>query len=84
MRSNDWRYIRYRDGTEELYHHRSDAGEHNNLAGDPNYVDVIGEHKRWLPKSDVLPADTTEWTDDKLDRRIREWKQNDSVPNWLK
>ncbi len=84
VRSNDWRYIRYRDGGEELYDHRSDAGEHNNLAGDPNFTDVIEEHARWLPKSDVLPAGTTVWTGDKLDRRIREWKENDSVPAWLR
>ena len=35
-----WRYIRYFDGTEELYDHRRDPREWVNLAGDPGSVDV--------------------------------------------
>ena len=84
VRSNDWRYILYRDGSEELYDHRSDAGEHNNLAGDPTYADIIKQHRKWIPENSALPAGTTKWKPDKLDRRIREWKENDSVPAWLK
>lgn len=84
VRSNDWRYIRYRDGTEELYDHRCDSGEHNNLATDPAYADIIKQHLRWIPEESALPAGTTEWKEDKLDRRIREWNENDSVPKWLK
>lgn len=84
VRSNDWRYILYRDGTEELYDHRSDSGEHNNLAGDRKYAQVIQQHKQWIPRHSALPAGTTEWKEDKLDRQIREWKENNSVPKWLK
>lgn len=32
LRSGDWRYTRYRDGSEELYDHASDPYEWNNLA----------------------------------------------------
>lgn len=32
VRDDRWRYIRYRDGSEELYDHRSDPMEWNNLA----------------------------------------------------
>ncbi|MEJ6602489.1 MAG: sulfatase [Opitutaceae bacterium] len=84
VRSEDWRYIRYRDGSEELYNHRNDPGEHTNLAGDSAYAAVIAEHQRWLPKTDTLPAGTTEWKPDKLDRRVKAWREHDSVPDWLK
>lgn len=83
VRSEDWRYIHYRDGSEELYDHRSDAGEHTNLAQNPAYAGVIADLKQWLPEVDALPAGTTEWKPDKLDRRVEEWRANDSVPDWL-
>jgi iduronate 2-sulfatase len=37
-RTRDWRYIRYYDGSEELYHNSSDPYEWNNLAEDPTYA----------------------------------------------
>lgn len=83
IRSNDWRYIRYRDGGEELYNHREDPGEHTNLAGNPEYAGIIAEHKKHLPSHDALPAGTSKWKADKLDKRVEEWKANDSVPDWL-
>ena len=49
VRTERWRYIRYYDGSEELYDHTTDPWEWKNLAGDPEYADVIAEHKRWLP-----------------------------------
>jgi iduronate 2-sulfatase len=84
VRSENWRYIRYRDGSEELYDHRKDPGEHINLAGDPEYASVIAEHKQWLPEDDALPAGSDLWEGDKLDRRIQEWTVNDSIPVWLR
>jgi len=84
VRSNDWRYIQYRDGTEELYDHRNDPGEHTNLANDPEFADIIAEHKNWLPEHNAIPAGKNEWTGDKLDRRIVEWEENDSIPSWLR
>ncbi len=83
VRSQDWRYIRYRDGTEELYYHPSDPGEHRNLAALSKFNDIIIEHRKWLPENDALPAGNLEWEPDTLDRRVAEWMANDSVPNWL-
>lgn len=84
VRSNDWRYIQYRDGTEELYSHQNDPGEHTNLAGDPQFAEIIAQHKKSLPATNALPAGKKEWTGDNLDRRIEDWESNGSIPEWLK
>jgi arylsulfatase A-like enzyme len=56
VRSEDWRYIRYADGGEELYDMRKDPEEWTNLASDPAFAKVIAEHRQWLPKVDLPPA----------------------------
>ena len=38
IRSRDWRYIRYEDGSEELYNHRNDPHEWVNQATNPEYA----------------------------------------------
>lgn len=53
VRSQRWRYIRYADGTEELYDHEKDPWEWKNLAGGTQYTDVINRHKAWLPKQEA-------------------------------
>ena len=53
IRSNRWRYIRYKDGTEELYDHENDPWEWNNLAYDKDYKTIIEEHRKWLPKKEA-------------------------------
>ncbi len=52
VRSDRWRYIRYSDGSEEFYDHSKDSWEWTNLAGRPEYAQVIAEHKKWLPTSE--------------------------------
>jgi len=56
VRSRRWRYIRYADGTEELYDHSKDPNEWTNLAGDRQYAAVIKEHAKWIPQQDASPA----------------------------
>jgi choline-sulfatase len=56
IRTQRWRYIRYADGSEELYDLMSDPHEWTNLAADARLADVLTEHRRWLPKIDVPPA----------------------------
>ncbi len=56
IRSERWRYIRYADGSEELYDMQADPNEWTNLAGKPEHATVIAAHKKWLPKLDRPPA----------------------------
>jgi arylsulfatase A-like enzyme len=58
VRSEEWRYIRYADGSQELYHNAVDPLEYTNLANNPAYAAQKAELARWLPKVDApdLPA----------------------------
>ena len=49
----DWRYIRYADGGEELYDHRSDPHEWTNLADAPEFAAVKAELANYLPQTDA-------------------------------
>ena len=53
VRSTRWRYIRYADGSEELYDTQNDRDELNNLAGEEKYASVMAEHRRWLPEKNL-------------------------------
>jgi len=53
LRSERWRYIRYSDGTEELYDHDRDELEWNNLASDPEYAEIKKRLAKWLPKTNA-------------------------------
>lgn len=57
VRSIRWRYIHYADGSEELYDTQGDPHEWTNLADDAEYAEIIVEHRKWLPKVDVAPAE---------------------------
>jgi len=53
VRSQRWRYIRYADGSEELYDHDSDPNEWTNLASEKQFSSVIDSHKKWLPQEEA-------------------------------
>ncbi len=67
IRSEDFRYIRYADGSEELYDHRVDPMEWTNLAADENYRSVKEKLQRWLPARNAPEAPVQP-----LDRRTNE------------
>lgn len=56
VRSQAWRYIRYHDGTEELYNLEKDPFEYENLVDQQVYQAVIEQHAQWIPKIFVPPA----------------------------
>lgn len=50
IRTEKWRYIRYQDGTDELYDELADPYEWTNLAVKKEMAGVIEELATWLPK----------------------------------
>ena len=58
VRSERWRYIRYSDGTEELYDRDKDPNEWTNLAGKPEMAAVKKDLAKWLPVHDEANAPT--------------------------
>ncbi|MEM7231267.1 MAG: sulfatase, partial [Planctomycetota bacterium] len=57
VRSERWRYIRYADGTEELYDHERDPHEWTNLAQNGQFESVRASLRKWLPtrNADQVP-----------------------------
>ncbi|WP_414660691.1 sulfatase [Horticoccus sp. 23ND18S-11] len=53
IRDGRFRYIRYRNGDEELYDHEGDRYEWTNLASDPRYADIKTRLARALPTVDA-------------------------------
>ena len=51
LRDARWRFIRYADGSEELYDHNVDPDEHTNLAKNPEYAPVIATFSPLIPKT---------------------------------
>lgn len=49
FRSERWRYIRYADGSEELYDHDADPNEWKNLAGLSAHNDVKQSFRKFIP-----------------------------------
>ena len=56
VRSDRWRYIRYADGSEELYDHHADPNEWINLAGRSEHAKQLAQHRHWLPKGNADPV----------------------------
>ncbi len=57
LRTAEWRYIRYADGTEELYNERTDPREWTNLAAKPDYAKVKQELAKYLPAINATPVE---------------------------
>jgi len=53
VRSNNWRYIKYFDGTEELYSHQKDPNEWQNLSKDAAYNSKKLELAKFLPEKEA-------------------------------
>lgn len=73
VRTNRWRYIKYADGSEELYDTNNDPNEWTNLAFDESYRITIDKLKQSLPAKDVPPAPGSE---------ARILRYDDGVVNW--
>ena len=49
IRTGQYRYIHYADGSEELYDHATDENEWTNLARKPEFADIKAGLAKWLP-----------------------------------
>ena len=73
MRTEDWRYIRYADGSEELYDMRNDPNEWHNLVDRVDLDGVKAELARWIPAYNAPPVAGSK-------HRLLEYQ--DAVPVW--
>ena len=65
VRSDRWRYIRYADGSEELYDHNADPYEWTNIAAKPENTSVLDTHRALLPTNNKKPAKAPAKSDSK-------------------
>lgn len=56
VRTRRWRYIRYADGSQELYDHESDPNEWNNLAGLSTSAETMTRLQEWMPTAEAMPV----------------------------
>jgi arylsulfatase A-like enzyme len=56
IRDERWRYIRYADGSEELYDERADPDNIRNLASDPRQAATVRALAKWVPASNAAPV----------------------------
>jgi len=63
IRTERWRYIRYEDGSEELYDHKTDQNEWHNLATNPEYDAVKKELAAMIPKDQHPGLKVQDWFD---------------------
>jgi len=85
VRSINWRYIRYADGSEELYDMQNDPHEWHNLAADPQYQNERDALRRWLPKTSAPPAPGSKhriliYEDGKVNWEGNDVKPTDPIP----
>lgn len=82
LRSRDWRFTRYRDGSEELYDMKNDPGEHTNLAEDLAYASVKAELMEYFPVKNTLPLNISPRKPDRLDEALEAFERQ-GLPDWM-
>ena len=63
IRTEHWRYIRYEDGSEELYDHRTDPNEWTNLANTPKHRATKEKLAEMIPKNQHPGLKVQTWFD---------------------
>lgn len=74
VRTEKWRYIRYADGSEELYDEQADPNEWENIAGDPKLANVKHDLAKWLPKVDKHAAPGSKYRVLTYDNGVPVWE----------
>ncbi len=85
VRDEHWRYIRYADGSEELYDHRNDPNEWHNLAADPKHAETLRRLRSFLPQHEkpLAPGSASRILEKRGDRWFWEDKPVDELPQSL-
>jgi len=81
VRTEDWRYIRYADGSEELYDMVKDSNEFTNLALNPKYAEEKRRLRKQLPKINRPPAPGSAKRVLIYENGIANWEGEDIDPN---
>ena len=81
VRSEEWRYIRYADGSEELYDMIEDPNEFTNLAGDPKFAAVKSALRKRLPKINKKPVPGSAKRILIYENGVANWEGEDIDPN---
>ncbi len=55
VRTEQWRYIRYADDSDELYDVVADPNEWTNLAGEAKHADIKKQLAKWMPTKSAVP-----------------------------
>jgi len=63
IRSEQWRYIRYEDGSEELYNHQVDPNEWTNQAQNPEQKKIKKRLAGFIPKNQHPGLKVQDWYD---------------------
>jgi len=63
IRTERWRYIRYEDGSEELYDHHADPDEWTNLANDPARERIKRRLASFIPEKQHPGLKVQDWFD---------------------
>ena len=48
--SERYRFIQYKDGSEEFYDHARDAHEWHNVVNEPEYATAVAQHRLQVPQ----------------------------------
>jgi choline-sulfatase len=81
VRTERWRYIRYADGSEELYDMAADPHEFNNLAGDSQYPSEKQALRKHLPKINRKPVPGSAKRILIYQNGVANWEGEDIDPN---
>ena len=63
IRTENWRYIRYEDGSEELYQHNKDPNEWRNMASNPEQAKIKKRISKFLPTDPHPGLKVQDWFD---------------------
>jgi iduronate 2-sulfatase len=87
LRFNEWRYVRYENGKEELYHTAKDKHEWRNLALDSEYSDTLKKYRTKLlsiiPESiPEKPKSNDYWKDEYFKKNPKADANKDGTLTW--